>query len=259
MELKPYMSHNFVARLVVDCSQTEKIRASFFSGGEISEEDVALTEKIIPSQKSVESDTLSMVSWVGIQNVIDCIESTIKDGINGDFIETGVWRGGICIIAKSTYDHYGINKKVFVADSFKGLPPPDPTKYPQDAGDDHHTIKQLCVSIEVVKSNFNKFNLLDDNVIFLEGWFKDTLPTAPIDKLSILRLDGDMYESTMDSLSNLYHKLSVGGYCIIDDYNHKGCIAAVNDFRSQNDINEPIIKVDPKIPYDEVHFWRKER
>jgi predicted O-methyltransferase YrrM len=76
----------------------------------------------------------------------------------------------------------------------------------------------LAVSREDVERNFAKYGLLDDRVVFLQGWFKDTLPSAPIGKIALLRLDGDMYESTMDALQNLYPKLSPGGYCIIDDF-----------------------------------------
>jgi O-methyltransferase len=60
--------------------------------------------------------------------------------------------------------------------------------------------------------------LFDDNVKFLAGWFKDTLPSAPIKKVSVLRLDGDMYESTMDALVALYKKVTPNGYIIVDDY-----------------------------------------
>jgi len=68
--------------------------------------------------------------------------------------------------------------------------------------------------------------------VFLEGWFKDTLPNAPIDKIAVLRLDGDMYESTIQALESLYHKVSAGGAVIIDDYFLKACAEAVTDFRN---------------------------
>jgi O-methyltransferase len=114
---------------------------------------------------------------------------------------------------------YGIeNRKVFVADSFEGLPRPD-ERYPADRGDKHHLNTYLAVSLDEVKNNFRKYSLLDDKVVFLEGWFKNTLPTAPIEKLSVLRLDGDVYGSTLEALLNLYPRLSMGGFCIIDDYN----------------------------------------
>jgi O-methyltransferase len=118
-----------------------------------------------------------------------------------------------------------------VADSFEGLPKPNAEKYPKDAEDDHHTLSNhLAISLESVQENFKKFNLLNDQVKFLKGFFSETLPTSPIEKLSILRLDGDMYESTMDGLVNLYPKLSVGGYILIDDWGLQPCKDAINDY-----------------------------
>lgn len=73
-------------------------------------------------------------------------------------------------------------------------------------------------SLEEVQENFRRYNLLDDQVQFLKGWFCDTLPTAPIEKLAVLRLDGDLYESIMDGLNALYDKVSPGGFIIVDDY-----------------------------------------
>jgi O-methyltransferase len=81
-----------------------------------------------------------------------------------------------------------------------------------------HKARELAVSLEQVKANFDRYGLLDDQVRFLKGWFRDTLPVAPIERLAVLRLDGDMYESPMDTLVNLYPKLSEGGYVIVDDY-----------------------------------------
>ena len=142
------------------------------------------------------------------------------------------------------------DRKVFVADSFEGLPKPE---YKEDKGDTHHTFGDiLAVSKEQVQENFRKYDLFDDQVVFLKGWFKDTLSNAPINKLSILRLDGDMYGSTMDALLSLYPKLSGGGYCIIDDYYLPNCKKAVDDYRKENNINSPIIKIDS----DSV-YWKK--
>ena len=104
-----------------------------------------------------------------------------------------------------------------------------------------------------MKNNFRKYDLLDERVQFLKGWFKDTLPTAPIEKLAILRLDGDLYESTMDSLTNLYHRVSQGGFIIIDDYVLPTCEAAVTDFRKATNIQEPLVRIDNYAVY-----WRKQ-
>lgn len=138
--------------------------------------------------------------------------------------------------------HGDTTRKVFVADSFEGLPPPDAEKFPQDRWCVYHTFKNLAISLEAVRDNFKRFGLLDDRVVFLKGWFKDTLPTAPIDHLSVLRLDGDMYQSTMEALESLYPKLSKGGFCIIDDYGLEGCKMAVDDFRRKNGIDSPFAK-----------------
>jgi len=143
---------------------------------------------------------------------------------------------------------------VWAADSFEGLPKPDPEKYAQDKDDKLHEYEELRVSLDMVKENFRKYGLLDDQVRFLKGWFKDTLPEAPIQKLAVLRLDGDMYESTMDALVHLYPKLSVGGYAIIDDWGAvEGCRLAVLDYRQQHNISEDIIPID-----EDGVYWQKQ-
>jgi hypothetical protein len=176
-----------------------------------------------------------------------CVESVIENNVDGDLIETGVWRGGACILMRAILASYGItDRRIFVADSFAGLPKPDLERYPQDQNDWRHKVDFLAVSLDEVKLNFAKYDLLDDQVIFLQGWFADTLPTAPVNKLAVMRLDGDMYGSTMDALINLYPKLSVGGYCIIDDYGLKRttCKQAVDDFRTEHNIRDPLIQID---------------
>ena len=102
--------------------------------------------------------------------------------------------------------------------------------------DKHWTLSHtIAVSLDEVKANFSRYGMLDQPVHFLKGWFKDTLPTAPIERLAILRLDGDMYSSTFDALKHLYPKLSRGGFVIVDDYHIDACRKAVTDFRERND------------------------
>ena len=187
----------------------------------------------------------SMIGAQRMQNLRMCCESVIQTGVPGDFVETGVWRGGACIFMRAVLAAYGIrDRTVWVADSFKGLPPPDPGAYPADRDDQHHEFQQLAVGIEEVRQNFERYGLLDPQVRFLEGWFKDTLPDAPIERLAVLRLDGDMYQSTMETLVSLYDKLSVGGYAIIDDYKLPPCRQAVTDFRAARAIPAPIQAID---------------
>jgi O-methyltransferase len=195
----------------------------------------------------------TMIGMKRLENIQACLERVLNDGVPGDLIETGVWRGGACIFMKAVLEAHDVrDRKVFVADSFAGLPEPDPVIFPKDTGDLHHQEDFLAVSLDQVRENFRKYGLLDERVVFLKGWFKDTLPAAPIDRLSLLRLDGDMYQSTIEALTFLYPKLSAGGFCLIDDYALDGCRAAVDDYRTSNGISVPITPVDATGMY-----WRK--
>lgn len=198
----------------------------------------------------------TMIGMKRLDNIQMCAENIIKENIPGDFLETGVWRGGSVIFMRAILKAYGIaDRSVYVADSFEGLPQPNPELYPQDSGDEHHKIDFLSVSLETVKSNFERYGLLDEQVKFLKGWFSDTLPSAPVEQIALLRLDGDMYESTMDGLTHLYPKLSIGGYIIIDDYKAvPACKPAVDDYRRSHGITESIIDIDWAGVY-----WQRQR
>jgi O-methyltransferase len=200
----------------------------------------------------MEADT--MIGLKRLDNIQYCVTEVIRNGVPGDLIEAGVWRGGASIFMRAVLKAYGDRSRViWVADSFEGLPEPD-GRYPQDAGDRHWTMKEaLGISLEQVKSNFSKYGLLDEQVRFLVGWFKDTLPVAPIDRLAVLRLDGDMYSSTMDALKSLYHRVSLGGYVIVDDYGAvPDCKQAVDDFRCEQNITDGLQEID----WTAV-FWKK--
>jgi O-methyltransferase len=200
-------------------------------------------------------DAETMVGLKRLENVQFCVEDVLARGVPGDFAETGVWRGGVCILIRAILKAHGVtNRVVWLADSFEGLPEPD-ARFPQDRGDKLSTFKDvLGVSLETVKANFERYGLLDDQVRFLKGWFKDTLPISPIERLAVLRLDGDMYASTMDALVNLYDKVSPGGYIIVDDYGQiKACKQAIDDFRDERGISSPICQIDRSGVY-----WKKE-
>jgi O-methyltransferase len=215
------------------------------------EKNYELSERIEGRDCPRYADT--MIGLKRLENIEYCFNEIIKNKIPGDFIETGVWRGGATIFMKALLKSADINdRNVWVADSFEGLPKPD-EKYTADKESTFHNWTELAVSLDCVKNNFNKYGLLDENVIFLKGWFKDTLPIAPINSVSLLRLDGDMYESTWDALINLYPKLSIGGYILIDDYNSvTNCKKAVDDYRKQNNITEEVQNAD----WASI-FWKK--
>ncbi len=189
---------------------------------------------------------MTMIGLQRLDNLHFCMEDVLAREVPGDFIEAGAWRGGATIFMRAVLKSHSVNDRVvWVADSFEGLPPPNTEKYPADTGATWHQNKTLAVTLESVKSNFERYELLDDQVKFLKGFFEDTLPNAPIERLAVLRLDGDLYGSTMDTLVSLYPKLSSGGYCIVDDYGSIGtCRKAVDDYRSKHGITEEIKKID---------------
>ncbi|HEX4019703.1 MAG TPA: TylF/MycF/NovP-related O-methyltransferase [Acidobacteriaceae bacterium] len=118
---------------------------------------------------------------------------------------------------------------------------------------DRMAVPTRDTSLAGVRSNFARYGLLDDQVVIVKGYFSETLPGLDAEAFSLIRLDGDLYESTMDCLENLYPKLSSGGFCIIDDYHElPDCRRAVEEYRSRQGIEDRIEAID----YHGV-YWRK--
>lgn len=193
----------------------------------------------------------TMVGLARLDNVLDCTARALTDGVPGDLVETGVWRGGTAIFLRAILAALGdADRRVWACDSFRGLPEAsleidEPMRF--------HTYPQLAVGLDAVRANFERYGVLDDRVRFVEGWFRDTLPGLPVEQVAVLRLDGDMYESTMDALTALEPKVAPGGFVIVDDYNGiEACRAAVTDYRRDAGIDAPVHEVD----WTAV-WWRK--
>ncbi|MCB0935905.1 MAG: TylF/MycF family methyltransferase [Mycobacterium sp.] len=205
------------------------------------------------------ADAETMIGMQRLTSLQHCVETVLQEDVPGDLVECGVWRGGASILMRAVLAAYGDEKRnVWLCDSFEGVPPPDEENYEADKLPRfnlglHHAAPILAVTQDQVKANFERYGLLDDQVRFIPGWFKDTLHKAPIEQISVLRLDGDLYESTIQALEPLYPKLSPGGFCIIDDYNLEGCRKAVADYRSQHGITAEIVDIDGY-----GAFWRKD-
>jgi hypothetical protein len=191
-------------------------------------------------------NALTMIGLARLENIQACVEDVLRSGVPGDLIEAGVWRGGATIFMRGMLKVHDVrDRDVWVADSFSGVPPADPERYPADAGLSFSDVRYLSVSAEEVRRSFERYALLDDQVKFTEGLFKDTLPPLRGHRWSVVRLDGDLYESTMDGLTNLYDGLSPGGYIIIDDYGAvEACQAAVDEFRAERAIGEALRWID---------------
>jgi O-methyltransferase len=175
----------------------------------------------------------TMIGRKRLNNIEFCVREIVAHQVPGDLVETGVWRGGAVIFMKGLLSAIGETRTIWACGSFEGMPVPKGSK----DGVDLSYLRYLAVSVEQVQENFRRFGLLDGHVKFLKGWFCDTLANAPIDRIALLRLDGDLYSSTMDVLTALYHKVSPGGYVIVDDYGSwPECKRAVHDFIATNNL-----------------------
>jgi O-methyltransferase len=199
------------------------------------------------------SEAETMIGPARLNHLQWCVEEVLRQNVPGDLMETGVWRGGACILMRAVLRAHGDRSRtVWLADSFEGMP--KDTGYGEDLGDTHWKHNDvLAVTLDEVKVAFARYGLLDDRVRFLKGWFHETLNSAPISQLALLRLDGDLYGSTKEALDHLYPKLSAGGFLIADDYGAvAGCRKAVEEYRTSKGITTPIEKID----WTGI-FWRK--
>lgn len=193
----------------------------------------------------------TLIGMKRLNQLQEAVETVLREQIPGDLIETGILRGGACIFMRAILKAYDVrNRKVWAADSFCGFPSrrPGPGELHTDK------LNQLAAQRQQVEDTFRRYQLLDEQVEILEGWFADTLPAAPIGQLAVLRLDGDIYPSTVQALEALYPKLSPGGYLIVDDYYaFEECRQAVREYRAAHGIRTPLIRVDAPCVY-----WRKQ-
>jgi len=208
--------------------------------------------EVIPFRNFV-YNSHTMTSRVRLDYLQKCMEQVIFDEVKGDFIEVGAWKGGVGIFMRGFLAVNGvIDRHVWVADSFDGPPIPMSS---EDHAYDFSKSKFPCmaISLDAVKALFSRYDLLDEQVGFIEGRFKDSLPDAKIGQLALLRLDGSLYESTRDGLQALYGKLGVGGFVIVDDYFLASpCKEAVDEFIKAEKVNCHLMNID-----DCAVCWRK--
>jgi len=171
--------------------------------------------------------------------------------VPGDIIECGTWKGGmIGAIAKMI----GGDKTYYLIDSFEGLPEAKDIdgKAAKEWQQDKKS-KYYYDNCKADESDARKAMSLSgvDNFIIVKGWFEEVLPDIkPKNGFSIIRLDGDWYDSTYVSLEHLFPLLNSGGIVIIDDYNAwEGCARAVHDYVSKNNIAIRIKEFHNKVTY----------
>lgn len=218
------------------------------------------------------SQAHTMVGFARLDNLRELTERVLYDQVPGDFLEAGVGRGGAMIFLRGVLKAYGVtDRSVWLADSFQGFPEPLTEAgyqmsdvYPELAGKQHEELRQTAEALqeqffkgsseEEVRENFRRYELLDEQVRLLPGWLADTLPTAPVKRLAILRMDSDLYNSTYATLEHLYPRVSPGGYVIVDDYHFlEECRLGVHDYlKAAGEPGPDLITIDQCAVY-----WRK--
>ncbi len=195
----------------------------------------------------------TMVGLARLSDLQRCVESIVRDGVPGDLIETGSWRGGASMLMRATLDSLGaVDRTLWVADSFQGFPAAE-AQDGYDLSADLAACDFLAIPLEEVQASFERLGL-SHGVTFLPGFFADTLPGLTGRQWSLIRLDGDTYDATRLALEVLYPGLAVGGYLVVDDYRQlEECRRAVDEFRREHGIEEPIENID----WNGVR-WRRE-
>ncbi len=200
----------------------------------------------------VRSHDLSMVSDERLFATILACKHVVEQDVAGDFVECGVFRGGNAILAKFIFNAYGVDRKVWLFDTFRGMTEPLAIDIGTSSGEDaleqyrkmdrgDHNDWVYC-PLEQVKANFAEAGLLDDRVVFVQGDVLETLNSQPLPAaISVLRLDTDWYESTKKELEVLYPRVSSGGVLLIDDYGHfQGAQKATDEYFSSG-VQRPLL------------------
>jgi hypothetical protein len=194
----------------------------------------------------------SMCGKNEINQVKKLLTNIINNNISGCLIEMGIWRGGMSIWMQAILKYYNSKRDIYLFDTFGTFPEPNHKK------DIYlYNITKLLfenpASVNDVINNFKKMNLLDNNIKFIVGKFKNTIPNKPINNIALLRCDADHYDSTKIILEHYYWKINKGGYIIIDDYNniHVACKNAVDEFRTKYNITNKIMDI-----YLDSVYWQ---
>lgn len=214
-----------------------------------------------------------------VRTTYNACSNMIEKDIYGDFVEVGTWKGGITAVMGHICDKENKNRKTYAFDSFQGMSKPDLNKDLLEGENDNTPLNKLtCLKKPVQLHNFNLkdfehtcFNMVKvkrNTIKIIQGWVDNTLKEnyQDIEKISVLRIDVDWYEPTLQVLEYLYPKVVTGGYIICDDYGvWKGARKAIDEYREKNNITTPLIqtpmdngKPQPSLLVGTEHYWIKD-
>lgn len=194
-----------------------------------------------------------------VYNSFGLAEDMILKNVEGDFVECGVFAGTQVAAMSHAIQKHNSKKKVHCFDSFEGIPMAGKHDIeirgcigkPTEEGALKTTGVSAC-SLEQVRAHLKEWGFPMEYFHFYKGWFQNTVPSCNIDKIALLRLDGDLYESTKVCLEHLGPRVQKGGVIIIDDWALDGCQKAVREWWKQHNISPVIHTVPNSTP---VYFY----
>jgi len=194
----------------------------------------------------------TMTSPERIVSLVRAINYIEENDIEGCIVECGVWKGGSMMAALLALREK--NRNIYLYDTFEGMSEPTnkDESYKNESAKEAYLTKNEywkrieCYSaLDEVKNNIHNINYPKDKINFIQGKVEETIPEIIPEKIAVLRLDTDWYESTMHEMVHLFPKLVTGGVIIIDDYGHwKGCKKAVDEYISKNNIKLLLNRID---------------
>lgn len=198
----------------------------------------------------------TMTSAERLFALVQAVRYVCAAAVAGDIVECGVWRGGSMMAAAHTLRECGdTTRRLFLFDTFEGMSAPTA----RDVGIDGRAANELLAAqdrsdpesawcyatLEDVRAAMLSTGYEASRVHFVKGKVEDTIPAAAPQRIAILRLDTDWYESTRHELEHLYPRLSPGGVLIIDDYGHwAGCRQAVDEYFASRGVHVLLNRVD---------------
>ena len=212
-----------------------------------------LGDDFVSAYNEVKADTYTSVERM--QPLWESVRHVVRRGIPGAIVECGVWRGGSAVLCARALQGEGVtDRDLYLYDTYEGMVEPTDkdvnhkgetahSKWERDQADDHN---EWCyAALDVVRANMARTGYPAERIHYVEGKVEDTIPGVAPEQVALLRLDTDLYESTLHELQHLWPRLSPGGILIIDDYGHwEGSREATDEYFADRDDAPLLVRVD---------------
>jgi O-methyltransferase len=183
----------------------------------------------------------TMVDLPRLRALDELIRRVDTEAVVGDVVECGTCNGGSAAVLARVACRSTLGRHTWLLDSFQGMPAAT-----DKDGAAAAEFTGLCRgSQDVVREVLGKVGVPDSAYTLVPGWFQDTLPTLPVDRISVLNVDADWHDSVLQVLDALWDRISPGGYVHLDDYGYwQGCRQAWHEFAARRGITAELVPID---------------